>query len=119
VDDEGIDIHAMTKLGRKVRAVYLSRRNALVESLQAHLGNVLIPYNADAGLHLSAFLPSDADDLEIVRRAAQRGISAGALSDCYTGRRPKSGLILGFGGADETWIDPAMRTLSKVIRDLV
>jgi len=103
---------------RRMRSLYLSRRNALIESLQAHLGKALRPYNTDAGLHLSAFLPSGADDLEIVRRAAQRGISAGALSDCYAGRRPKSGLILGFGGADETRIDSAVRTLSKVIRDL-
>jgi GntR family transcriptional regulator / MocR family aminotransferase len=104
---------------RRMRSLYLSRRNALVESLQAHLGKVLIPYNTDAGLHLTAFLPSRADDLEIVRRAAQRGISASALSDCYASGRPKSGLILGFGGADETRIDAAVRTLSKLIRDLI
>ncbi len=104
---------------RRMRSLYLSRRNALVESLQAHLGKTLIPYNTDAGLHLSAFLPSGANDLEIVRRAAQQGISAGALSDCYVSSRPKSGLILGFGGADETRIDAAAQILGKVIRDLV
>jgi GntR family transcriptional regulator/MocR family aminotransferase len=104
---------------RRMRSLYLSRRNALVESLQAHLENALIPYNTDAGLHLSAFLPTGVDDLEIVRSAAQRGISVGALSDCYAGRKAKSGLILGFGGADENLIDPAVRTLSKVILGLV
>jgi GntR family transcriptional regulator / MocR family aminotransferase len=104
---------------RRMRSLYLSRRNALVESLREHLGKTLIPHNTDAGLHLSAFLPSGADDLEIVRRAARHGISVGALSDCYAGRRPKSGLILGFGGADETRIAPAVRTLSKVIKELL
>lgn len=104
---------------RRMRAIYLSRRNALVESLSAHLGELLKPHNADAGLHLSAFLPEGLDDREVVRRAAQRGISTTALSTCYAGKRSKSGLILGFGGADEGQISRAAKTLSRVIREML
>src|SRR5207247_1269993 len=68
---------------RRMRAVYLSRRNALVESLRERVGAPLELYNADAGLHLSAFLPKTVDDREVVSRAAQRGIAATALSTCY------------------------------------
>jgi DNA-binding transcriptional MocR family regulator len=57
------------------------------------------------------------DDLEIVRRAAQRGISANPLSACYMSRRSKNGLILGFGGSDESRIGTAVQTLSKIVRD--
>jgi GntR family transcriptional regulator / MocR family aminotransferase len=104
---------------RRMRAVYLSRRNALVESLRERVGAPLELYNADAGLHLSAFLPKVVDDREVVRRAAQRGIAATALSTCYVGRASRSGLVLGFGGADERQIAQAARTLGGVIRDLV
>lgn len=100
---------------RRMRAIYLRRRNALVESLHTDLGEFLKPCNTDAGLHLSAFLPRGMDDLEVVRRAAQRGISASALSACYMGKRPKKGLILGFGGADERLIHTAAQTLCNVI----
>jgi GntR family transcriptional regulator / MocR family aminotransferase len=100
---------------RRMRAIYFRRRNALVESLRTDLAEFLTPCNTDAGLHLSAFLHRGMDDLEVVRRAAQRGISASALSACYMGKRPKKGLILGFGGADESLIHPAAQTLCKVI----
>jgi GntR family transcriptional regulator/MocR family aminotransferase len=84
---------------RRMRAAYLSRRNSLVESLREHVGAALDLYNADAGLHLSAFPPKVIDDREVVRRTAQQGIAATALSTCYAGRASRSGLVPGFGGA--------------------
>jgi GntR family transcriptional regulator / MocR family aminotransferase len=104
---------------RRMRAVYLSRRNSLVECLRERVGAPLELYNADAGLHLSAFLPEAVDDREVVRMAAQRGVAATALSTCYVGRASRSGLVLGFGGANERQIARAARTLGGVLRDLV
>jgi GntR family transcriptional regulator / MocR family aminotransferase len=103
---------------RRMRAVYHARRSALVESLGEICGDVLTPYNADAGLHLTALLPEGIDDCELVNRAAQRGISAIALSSCYARRASRSGLILGFGGADERQIKTAVQTLANIIEDL-
>ena len=101
---------------RRMRTIYLSRRNALLDSIQSHFGDRLTPFNTDAGLHLSAFLRSGVNDCEIVRKAAQRGISVTALSTCYSGKQSKSGLILGFGGATEKQIHQASKILSKLIR---
>ncbi|MGH2532791.1 MAG: PLP-dependent aminotransferase family protein [Thermomicrobiales bacterium] len=100
---------------RRMRALYLGRRNALVESLREHAGDLLRPFNTDAGLHLTAFLPPGVNDREVVRRARQHGISATPLSPCYLGEAARSGLILGFGGADEDEIRGAARTLGGVI----
>jgi GntR family transcriptional regulator/MocR family aminotransferase len=58
------------------------------------------------------------DDREVLRRAAARGITATALSTCYTGRRSRSGLVLGFGGSDERRLGAAVETLGGVIREL-
>ena len=103
---------------RRMRAIYLARRDALLESLREHAGDLLDPYNTDAGLHLSAFLPRGVDDRKVVRNAALRGVSATALSTCYAGRRSRNGLVLGFGGANERRISLAARTLGNVIREL-
>ncbi|HEV8431053.1 MAG TPA: PLP-dependent aminotransferase family protein [Pyrinomonadaceae bacterium] len=104
---------------RRMRAVYEARRNALVYSLGETCGEVLKLYNADAGLHLTALLPKSFDDCELVSRAAQRGISATALSSCFATKASRSGLILGFGGADEERIKAAVQVLAELIRDRV
>lgn len=101
---------------RRMRTIYLSRRNALVDALREHAPPLEI-YNADAGLHLSAFLPEAIDDNEVVSRAAQLGITATSLSSCYFGNTSRSGLILGFGGANERQIAKASRILGNIIKN--
>jgi len=101
---------------RRMRATYLSRRDALVNGIQHRLHKMLTVANADAGMHLTAWLLSRGDDREVVRRAAAHGISATALSSCYAGKTSNMGLVLGFGGADETQIGRAVETLADVVR---
>jgi GntR family transcriptional regulator / MocR family aminotransferase len=103
---------------RRMRAVYHARRNALVDSIADTCGEVLKPYNADAGLHLTALLPGGVDDVELVNRAAQRGISPIALSSCFAGKATLSGLVLGFGGTNEEEIKTAVQTLAGLIAQL-
>jgi GntR family transcriptional regulator/MocR family aminotransferase len=100
---------------RRMRALYEKRRDALVRGLREHAAT-LVPHNSDAGLHVSAFLPDGIDDRIIVREAALRGVEATALSTCYVGEQPRSGLVLGFGGASERRIIAACKTLGDVLR---
>jgi GntR family transcriptional regulator/MocR family aminotransferase len=103
---------------RRMRKLYLGRRNALVEAIRTRLSGLLTVQGAEAGLHLSAFLPPGVDDREVLRRATAEGVTATALSTCYAGRRPRSGLVLGFGGSDERRIREAVEVLRRVIRHL-
>jgi GntR family transcriptional regulator / MocR family aminotransferase len=103
---------------RRMRTVYLARRDALVTGIQERLHQVLSIANADAGMHLTAWLRPGIDDREVVRRAAAHGISATPLSRCYLGRATRMGLVLGFGGADEREIERAVETLADVIRSM-
>ncbi|HEX7150250.1 MAG TPA: PLP-dependent aminotransferase family protein [Thermoanaerobaculia bacterium] len=103
----------LTRHVRRMRVLYEKRRDALVRGLREHAH--LEPYNADAGLHVTSFLPEGTNDREVVREAARRGVYATALSTCYL-RRPRPGLILGFGGATERRIAAACRTLGEVLR---
>ena len=100
---------------RRMRAVYQSRRDALVNGIRQKLHPLLTVANADAGMHLTAWLSPGLDDRDVVRRAAARGISAIALSSCYAGKPARMGLVLGFGGADEAEIGRAVDTLAEVI----
>lgn len=99
---------------RRMRALYEARRDALVRGLRDHVPS-LIPHNADAGLHVTAFLPEGVDDRQIVAEAATRGLEPTPLSTCYAGDTHRNGLILGFGGASERRIVAACRTLGEVL----
>lgn len=101
---------------RRMRALYLRRREALLGGLARHCRDVLAVHNADAGIHVATFLPSGMDDIEVARRMAAHGLTATALSSCYLAASRRSGLLLGFGGFDERRIAAATRTLGEVLR---
>ncbi len=101
---------------RRTRGVYLRRRQALLDGLARHCGGVLAVHNADAGLHVATLLPEGVDDVEVVRRMTERGLTATALSTCYAGDARRSGLLLGFGGSDEGALEAATRVLGEVLR---
>ncbi|MEO8017447.1 MAG: PLP-dependent aminotransferase family protein [Pseudomonadota bacterium] len=103
---------------RRMRAIYQSRRNTLVSEIGKHLGGLLTIVNADAGMHLTARLPKGFDDVEVVRVARERGISATALSTCYITHIGDPGLVLGFGGVPEAEIIRGVQTLCGVLADI-
>ena len=63
-------------------------------------------------------LPEDVDDREVARRAAQQGMHPWPLSSCYVGDTARTGLLLGFGGSDETTLISGVRALSGLVRTL-
>jgi GntR family transcriptional regulator/MocR family aminotransferase len=104
---------------RRMKAIYRSRRDALIRAIEQHAADVLAVGHADAGLHLVASLPEGVHDTEVVRRAARHGLFPQALSACYVTGAARSGLILGFGGSNERQLTTGVIELSKVIRDLM
>jgi GntR family transcriptional regulator/MocR family aminotransferase len=100
---------------RRMRAIYQTRRDTLVREIGKQLRDVLTIVNADAGMHLTGRLSKGSDDVELVRVARERGISAIALSTCYRGNLRDPGLVLGFGGIAEKDIVRGVRTLAEVL----
>ena len=100
---------------RRMRGVYLERRDALIAGLARHCGDRLTLLNADAGLHLAVMLSSGLEDQEVVRRLGGRGLTATALSTCYAGAARRSGLLLGFGGSTERRLLDAARILGELL----
>jgi GntR family transcriptional regulator/MocR family aminotransferase len=102
---------------RRMRAVYMSRRDALLDALQEDAADVLTIGNTDAGLHVVAFLRDGIDDHDVVRRARSLGLYPSALSSCSMGPGARPGLLIGFGGSDEAVLRSAVRTLADLVRD--
>jgi GntR family transcriptional regulator/MocR family aminotransferase len=103
---------------RRMRSIYRQRRDALVEALHRRLRDQLEIVNADAGMHLCACFRDHIDDVAVVQRAAERGLSPLALSTCFVDSKARSGLVLGFGGSTETQIDRAVDALAEVIDEV-
>jgi GntR family transcriptional regulator/MocR family aminotransferase len=102
---------------RRMRLLYLRRRNALLEGLDRYCSDRLTVHNADAGLHVATFLPSGMRDAGVVRRMATRELTAHRLSTCYFGEKPQQGLLLGFGGFDERQLMTATRALGAILEE--
>jgi GntR family transcriptional regulator/MocR family aminotransferase len=100
---------------RRMRGVYLQRRNALLAGLGQHCADYITVYNADAGLHIAILLADGLDDSDVVRRMTSRGLTATALSTCYGEQGRRSGLLLGFGGSNEQRLFEATRVLGEVL----
>jgi GntR family transcriptional regulator/MocR family aminotransferase len=100
-----------------MRGVYRDRRDALLIGLARHCAERLSVLNAEAGLHVAALLRGGLEDGEVVRRMARRGLTATALSSCYSGTDRRSGLLLGFGGSTERRLQDATRVLGEVLRE--
>ena len=100
---------------RRMRGVYVKRREALLSGLERHCAEYLSVYNADAGLHVTV-LSRQADDEELVARMARRGLTAAALSACYSGKVRQQGLLLGFGGFTERRLLEATRILGEIFK---
>jgi GntR family transcriptional regulator / MocR family aminotransferase len=102
---------------RRMRVVYGARHDALVEAIARHFGTSLPVLGSDAGLHLVLGLPPEVDDEALAQRIAQAGVATRALS-LYHQRRPAAsrGLLLGYGGVDESEIPRHFATLAKVVQ---
>ncbi len=82
---------------RRMRLVYRERRNALLDALASRCAPRLTPGPAGAGIHLAAKL-HHGSDRAVAKRAADRGLTAFAVSDFALEPHGPGGLVLGFAG---------------------
>jgi GntR family transcriptional regulator/MocR family aminotransferase len=101
---------------RRMRGIYGARREALLAALERHCGALVAVHNADAGLHVAVTFADGLDDRRVARVMGERGLTATALSSCYAEARPRSGLLLGFGGWSPRRIAEATRLLGDVLQ---
>lgn len=102
----------------RMRRVYASRRNALVESAQHHLGGLLELEPGDAGLHVLGWLPQGVDDREAAGHAAVHGVAVMPLSAFCSRSLPRGGLILSYGASNVEAIHEVMPRLARALHEV-
>ncbi|WP_441239238.1 MocR-like pyridoxine biosynthesis transcription factor PdxR [Bradyrhizobium sp. 930_D9_N1_4] len=104
------DGHFLAHL-RRMRRLYHTRRDHLVEGLERHLGEVLTAEVPSGGIQLVARFKRGRADQAAVKRLAEAGVVARALSSLALERPRDHGLLLGFAAWRENEISAALRTM--------
>jgi GntR family transcriptional regulator/MocR family aminotransferase len=101
---------------RGARRRYQARRHALIEALSHRMPQATLG-GAALGLHLIAWLPEGADEGQIRKHAADRGVALHTLhhDSVVTAARPPA-LLLGYGLLAEPAIPRAVEELAQSIR---
>ena len=79
----------------KMRGLYASRRQWLVDALHQQFGDRLQINPQAGGMHLVAGL-GEGNDIELAQRARTLGIAVEPLSQWYLEAKPRQGLVMGF-----------------------
>jgi GntR family transcriptional regulator/MocR family aminotransferase len=105
---------------RRMRALYASRHDRLIEAIRRHFGEHLPVIGGDAGLHLVLGLPATLDDRAVAQRLAQAEVSTRPLSLYHLRTRASAkGLVLGYGAVDEAQIAAQFDRLAGVVQALL
>jgi len=107
---------------RRMRPIYRRRRNTLLDALRTRLPE-LRPTGVSAGLYLTAWLPPDLDEAELIAAAGRRGVRLYGVGPYRVdpgdpGDQGEPGLIFGYGDLGERAITEGIATLAGVIADL-
>jgi GntR family transcriptional regulator/MocR family aminotransferase len=100
---------------RRMREVYSERRQALVDAIEHHAGDLLEVVGDPAGMWLVALLRRAQDDVALAHRAETAGLRTMPLSRSYAGGRARNGFILGYGGARPAELAAAVRKLRRLL----
>ena len=104
---------------RRMRRLYLARRDVLLAALERHAGDAVSVHGSSAGIHLSLrFTDPALVDVDVAAAALAQGVVARALSAHGTGLRQHgwNGLLLGYSQVDEADIEEKVKTLAQVMR---
>jgi GntR family transcriptional regulator / MocR family aminotransferase len=101
---------------RRMRALYSERRAMLIKCLRDELGPIARISGEQAGTHVTLLLKNTVSDVELVERAAKRGLSLVPLSNSYLGKTVQQGLVLGFGSTPTETIPSSVRKLGTLLR---
>jgi len=98
---------------RRMRMLYMERRQALVQAIRDQMGDSLEVIGAESGMHVVVMLPPGVNDVAVSKKAAQLGVSATPLSTCYVKPRTRGGLVLGYGGTNARQIHEGVSKLKQ------
>ncbi len=102
---------------RRMRPVYRSRRDALLQALGEYLPD-FEPAGIAAGLHLVTWLPADLDEAYVIAGAARAGVAVAGVSPYRLAPSLRSGLIFGYSNLSERAITDGVKRISAGVAKL-
>lgn len=96
---------------RRMRNVYVDRRDTLIRALEFHLPSLTLGVH-DRGMHFVAYLQSNTDDRAFSAKARAAGIIVPPLSNLYLGPVQRRGLLFGFACVPAAEVEPAVQRLA-------
>ncbi|SFP36889.1 GntR family transcriptional regulator / MocR family aminotransferase [Ectopseudomonas composti] len=103
---------------RTMRAVYAERRDVLARLVREHLGEFVETQVPGGGMQMPCTFIRDIDEDELVAAARQAGIDLLGLSALHATERRMSGFLMGFAAHAPHELEPAVKTLANLLRDL-
>lgn len=100
----------------KMRTLYRTKRNCLVESVHNHLGDEFKMIGDAAGLHIIVHLPAGLDESEALARANANGIAIDAVSTMYQQEKPHNQVMIGYGAPSIDEIKAGIKILGEIWR---
>ncbi|HYD93732.1 MAG TPA: PLP-dependent aminotransferase family protein [Noviherbaspirillum sp.] len=108
------DGHFMAHV-RRMRELYRARRDILMEELQRHLGDRLLPQASQGGMQAACLLADQRTaDTRIADEAAAAGIDLPPLSRLYLGAKQRNGFVMGFSALAPSDIRAGARSLARL-----
>lgn len=103
---------------RRMRGSYRRRRALLLDTLARCTPGVQVA-SGSAGLHLTALLPGDMAETDVVAAAAQRSLLLRPLGEFWAAPAPAAdrpqGLVIGYGTPPTHAFKPALAALAEVL----
>lgn len=102
---------------RRMRAMYMERRDVLLQSLRDEMRGDIQVSDADAGLYVTGWLRQGVSEKAVVAAAAERGVDTLPISSFYQRPPVRGGLVLGYGAYPPAAIRDAVERLADAVRE--
>jgi len=106
----------LTRHVRKMRDIYMRRRQLLLELLQDSLGQWLLPIASFYGMHIAALAHPGVDLEGAAAALQQQQVKIHTLSRYFLGPHTQVGLVFGYGTVDLTEIRRGISLLRKALQ---
>jgi GntR family transcriptional regulator/MocR family aminotransferase len=104
---------------RRMRSLYLERRNALISSLKEELGDLLDITVPEAGIHLLAWLPPGLSSREVAAQAAKHDLDIAPIAVTGDSSTRGDGIMLAYASAEPAELRAGVHRLALALRSLL
>lgn len=100
---------------RRMRTLYAERQKFLLAECRKHLSGLLEVEPADAGMHLTGWLPKGQNDVELSEKGVASKLKLSPISSYYAAGAERTGFILGYTAFDEKETRAAIQKIKTLL----